>query len=59
MISGDIIIRVRRLYENFTLHTKMAILSRKIILLAIFLHEQFIHHAQINLRTNIQFLSTR
>ena len=59
MISGDIIIRVRRLYENFTLHTKMPILSRKIILLAIFLHEQLIYHAQINLRTNIQFLSTQ
>ena len=35
----------------------MAILSRRPILLAILLYEQFIHLAQINLHPNIQFLS--
>ena len=33
----------------------MAILSRRLILLAILLEEQFINHTQINLRPNKQF----
>ena len=37
----------------------MVILSRRTILLAILLYEQFIHVTQINLRHNIQFLSTQ
>ena len=37
----------------------MAILSRRPILLAILLYEQFIHLTRINLRPNIQFLSTQ
>ena len=38
---------------------KMAILSRRPILLAKLLYEQFIHLTRINLRPNIQFLSTQ
>ena len=37
----------------------MSILSRRSILLAILLYEQFIHLTRINLRHNIQFLSTQ
>ena len=37
----------------------MTILSRRPILLAILLYEQFIHLTQINLHPNIQFLSTQ
>ena len=37
----------------------MAILSRRLILLAILLYEQFVHHTQINLRPNTQLLSTQ
>ena len=57
------LIRVRRsqklLYENLPVQTKMAILSRTLILLATMLYEQFIHHTQINLRPNKQLLSTQ
>ena len=38
---------------------KMAILSRRLTLLAIILHEQCTHHKQINLRQNKQLLSTQ
>ena len=37
----------------------MAFLSRTLILLAISLHEQFIHHKQISLYPNIQFFGTQ
>ena len=37
----------------------MAILSRRLILLAISLYEQFIHYTQPNLSPNIQCLSTQ
>ena len=37
----------------------MAILSRRLILLAILLYEQFIHYTKINLRPNKQLLSTQ
>ena len=37
----------------------MAILSRRLILLAILLYEQFIHYTQINLRPNKQLLVTQ
>ena len=46
------------LYEDFPVQTKMYILSRRWILLAILLYEQFIQLTQIPLRPNIQFLST-
>ena len=56
-------LRVRRSqklsYENLPVQTKMAILSRGLIILAIFLYKQFKHHTQINLRTNKQLLSTQ
>ena len=34
----------KRLYENLPVQTKMAILSRGLIILAIFLYKQFKHH---------------
>ena len=43
------------LYENLPVNTKMEFLSRKLILLAILLHGQFIHHTQISLYPNTQF----
>ena len=47
------------LYENLPVLTKMVILSRRRILLAILLSEQFLHLTQINLHPNIQCLSTQ
>ena len=47
------------LYENLPVKTKMAILSRRPILLAILLYEQFVHLTQINLYSNAQLLSTQ
>ena len=47
------------LYENLHVQTKMAILSRRPILLAILLYEQFVHLTQINLYSNAQLLSTQ
>ena len=44
------------LYENLPVQTKMAILSRRLILLAILLYEQFTHYTQINLCPNNQLL---
>ena len=40
------------LYENLPVQTKMAILLWILILLAILLHEQFIHYTHINLCPN-------
>ena len=37
----------------------MAMLSRRLQLLAIFLYDKFKHHAQIDLRQHSQFLSTQ
>ena len=45
------------LYTNLPVNTKMAFLSRKLILLAILLHVQFIHHTQISLYPNKQCFS--
>ena len=39
--------------------TKMAILSRRLILLAILLYEQFIYYTQIDLLPDKQLLSTQ
>ena len=47
------------LYENLPVLKKMAILSRRPVLLAIMLYQQFKHHTQINLRPNKQLLSTQ
>ena len=46
-------------YENLPVQTKMAILSRRPILLAILLYEQFLHLTLINLHPNMQLLSTQ
>ena len=55
------ILSVRRsqklLYDNLPVQTKMAILSKRLILLAILLYEQFKHYTPINLRLNKQLLS--
>ena len=56
-IKGSLISKA--LYENLPVQTKLAILSRRLILLAILLYEQFVHHTQINLRPNKQPLSTQ
>ena len=45
--------------SNLPIQTKMAILSKRPILLALLLYEQFIHLTQITLCPNIQFLSTQ
>ena len=59
---GTVILRGRQsqklLYENLPVQTKTAILSRRLILLAILLYEQFIHHSQIYLCPNKELLST-
>ena len=46
------------LYENLPVQTKMAILLRRPILLAISLYEQFLHLTQIDLHPNTQLSST-
>ena len=56
---GDADLKSSSLYENLPVQTKMAILSRRPILLAILLYEQFIYLTQNTLRPNIQFLSTQ
>ena len=46
-------------YENLPVQVKMAILSRRSILLAKLLYDQVKHLTQINLRHNIQFMSSQ
>ena len=58
------LLRVRRSTKVLTcmkpVQTKMAILSRRLMLLAaILLYEQFINYTKINLRPNKQLLSTQ
>ena len=43
-----------RLGENLSVQTKIAILSRRLILLVILLYEQFKHNTKINLSLNTQ-----
>ena len=57
--EGDADHKSSYLYKNLPVQTKMAILSRRHILLAILLSEQFLHLTQINLHPNIQFLRTQ
>ena len=45
--------------KSYLCKQKMAILSRRPILLAVLLYEQFIHFTQIDLRPNIQFVSSQ
>ena len=47
------------MYETLPVQIKMVILSRRLILLAILLYEQSIYLKRINLRPNLQFLSTQ
>ena len=57
LFKGDADHKSSYLYENLTVQTKMAILSRRPILLAILLYDQFLHLTQINLHPNTQLLS--
>ena len=47
------------LYENLPVQSKMPILSRRLLPLAILLYEQFKRLTWINLPPNIHFLSTQ
>ena len=58
-VSGDADHKSSYLYENLPVQSKMAILSKRRILVVILLSEQFLHLTQINLHPNIQFLSTQ
>ena len=49
--------RSHYLYENLPVKSKMAFLSWILILLAILLYEQYIHHTQASICPNIQFTS--
>ena len=58
--SGFADLKSSYFYENLPVQTKMAILSRRSILLANFLlYDQFKRLTQINLCCNIQFMSTQ
>ena len=57
--KGDATFKSFYLYEYFPVQKKIAILSKRQILLAILLYEQFIHLTQVTLRPNIQFFSTQ
>ena len=46
-------------YENLPIQTKMVILSRRPILVAILLYEHFVHLTRFILHPNIPFLSAR
>ena len=59
IIKGDADHKSSYVYENLPVKTKMAILSRRLILLAILLYEQFLHLTQINLHPSTQLLSTQ
>ena len=58
-MQGDAEHKSSYLYENFPVQTKKAILSKRPILLAILLYEQFLHLTQINLHPKTQLLSTQ
>ena len=51
--------KIRYLYKSLLVKTKTAFLSRKLILLAILLHGQFIHYTQIILHPNIQLFNAQ
>ena len=57
--KGSPITKNSNWYENLPVQTKMAILSRRLIFLAILFYEQFIHYTQINFCPNKQPLSTQ
>ena len=57
--KGDANHKSHYLYENLPVLSKMAFLSRILILLAILLYEQYIHHTQASVCPKMQFLSAQ
>ena len=58
-VIGDANHKSHYLYENLPVKSKMAFLSRILILLAILLYEQYIHDTQASICTKMQFLSAQ
>ena len=56
---GDASLKSHYLYKNLPVKSKMAFLSRILILLAILLNEQYIHHTQGRICPKMQFLSAQ
>ena len=59
IFQGDADHKSHYLYENLPVKSKMAFLLRILILLAILLYAQYIHHTQASICPNIQFLSAQ
>ena len=57
--NNDPEVTLTNLYKNFPAKSKMAFLSRILILLAILLYEQYIHHTQASICPSMQFLSAQ
>ena len=57
--KGSLITKALTCMYIYLYKQKMAILSRRLILLTILLYEQFIHYTKINLHPNKQLLSTQ
>ena len=55
--NNDPEVTLTYLYENLPEKSKMAFLSRILILLAILLYDQYIHHTQASICPNEQYLS--
>ena len=53
ILKGSPTTKASNCIKNLPVKTKMALLSRKSIFLAILLHGQFIHYTQLNLHPNI------
>ena len=57
--TSPVINQTNTVQIKYKFRTKLTILLRRQILLAISLYEQFLHLTPITLRPNIQFLSTQ
>ena len=57
--NNDPDVTLTYLYENLPAKSKMAFLSRILILLAIMLYVQYMHHTQASIRPNMQYLSAQ
>ena len=57
--NNDPEVTLTYLYEHLPAKSKMAFLSTILILLAILLYEQYIHHTQARIRPNMQYLSAQ
>ena len=58
-IKGSPTTKTNTCIKNLPVKTKMTFLSRKSIVLAILLHEQFIPYTQISLHPNIHFFTAQ